>query len=143
MRSPDTDEATAFRDSVSGLVYGDDKKKFELDIEIDLSVNGDIRKELSEEEKRSVAENEVFADKFRIYLIRLLEDVNLEKLAAKAPGLLLRLSESLDSYITYLSGKIKNAEDPFYSEMREFINIAMSLSRKIRALLRSSRSLRR
>lgn len=143
LRSPDTDEATAFRDSVSGLVYGDDKKKFELDIEIDLSVNGDIRKELSEEEKRSVAENEVFADKFRIYLIRLLEDVNLEKLAAKAPGLLLRLSESLDSYITYLSGKIKNAEDPFYSEMREFINIAMSLSRKIRALLRSSRSLRR
>lgn len=143
LRSPDTDEATAFRDSVSGLVYGDDKKKFELDIEIDLSVNGDIRKELSEEEKRSVAENEVFADKFRIYLIRLLEDANLEKLAAKAPGLLLRLSESLDSYITYLSGKIKNAEDPFYSEMREFINIAMSLSRKIRALLRSSRSLRR
>lgn len=143
LRSPDTEEATAFRDSVSGLVYGDDKKKFELDIEIDLSVNGDIRKELSEEEKRSVAENEVFADKFRIYLIRLLEDVNLEKLAAKAPGLLLRLSESLDSYITYLSGKIKNAEDPFYSEMREFINIAMSLSRKIRALLRSSRSLRR
>ena len=143
LRSPDTDEATAFRDSVSGLVYGDDKKKFELDIEIDLSVNGDIRKELSEEEKRSVAENEVFADKFRIYLIRLLENVNLEKLAAKAPGLLLRLSESLDSYITYLSGKIKNAEDPFYSEMREFINIAMSLSRKIRALLRSSRSLRR
>lgn len=143
LRSPDTDEATAFRDSVSGLVYGDDKKKFELDIEIDLSVNGDIRKELSEEEKRSVAENEVFADKFRIYLIRLLEDVNLEKLAAKAPGLLLRLSEFLDSYITYLSGKIKNAEDPFYSEMREFINIAMSLSRKIRALLRSSRSLRR
>ncbi len=143
LRSPDTDEAAAFRDSVSGLVYGDDKKKFEFDIEIDLSVNGDIRKELSEEEKRSVAENEVFADKFRIYLIRLLEDVNLEKLAAKAPGLLLRLSESLDSYITYLSGKIKNAEDPFYSEMREFINIAMSLSRKIRALLRSSRSLRR
>ena len=125
LRSPDTDEATAFRDSVSGLVYGDDKKKFELDIEIDLSVNGDIRKELSEEEKRSVAENEVFADKFRIYLIRLLEDVNLEKLAAKAPGLLLRLSESLDSYITYLSGKIKNAEDPFYSEMREFINLSL------------------